>query len=122
MRDNNPSCPNFLEKKDPRFKPLHNTLDAYFNKLHSDGIGRQTKHAEVISVEEETQLWDSGVMDINTPTGLQNAAFFIVGKMFCLRGGQEYRDLQLSQIKRFEDRYVFYEHTSKNRNGSFKQL
>ena len=64
MRDNNPLCPNFLKKKDPRFKLLHNTLDAYFNKLHSDGIGRKTKHAEVISVEEETQLWDSGVMDI----------------------------------------------------------
>ena len=51
-----------------------------------------------------------------------NAAFFVVGKMFCLRGGQEHRGLQLSQLKRYEDRYVYYENTSKNRNGTFKQL
>ena len=59
-----------------------------------------------------------GVIDVDTPTGLQNAAFFIVG----LRGGQEHRGLQLSQLKRFKDRYVYYENTSKNRNGTFKQL
>ena len=47
-------------------------------------------------------------MDTTTPTGLQNAAFFVVGKMICLRGGQEHRGLQLSQLKRFEDKYVYY--------------
>ena len=52
----------------------------------------------------------------------KNAAFFVVGKMICLRGGQEHRGLQLSQLKRYEDRYVYYENTSKNRNGTFKQL
>ena len=31
-------------------------------------------------------------MDVKTPNGLQNAAFF-VGKMFCLQGGQEHRGL-----------------------------
>ena len=61
-------------------------------------------------------------MDTTTPTGLQNAAFFVVGKMFCLRGGQEHRGLQLSQLKRFEDKYVYYKNASKNRNDSFKQL
>ena len=60
------------------------------------------------------------MIDVDTPTGLQNAAFFVVGKMFCLRGGQEHRGLQLSQLKRFKDRYVYYENTSKNRNGTFK--
>ena len=80
------------------------------------------QQSEVISVEEEDQLWKKGVMGTSTPTGLQNAAFFVVGKMFCLRGGQEHKGLQLSQLKRYEDRYVYYENTSKNRNGSFKQL
>ena len=90
MRKKNSDCPNFLDKADNRFKQLHSTLDAYFHKLHSEGIGTQTKHAEVISAEEEDQLWKESVMDIKTPTGLQNAAFFVVGKMFCLRGGQEH--------------------------------
>ena len=80
------------------------------------------KHAEVVTKEEEDQLWREGVMNTTTPVGLQNAAFFVVGKMFCLRGGQEHRGLQLSQLKRFDDKYVYYENVSKNRNGSFKQL
>ena len=111
-----------MDKKDSQFSQLHGMLDAYFHKLHSQGVGRQTKHAETISSEEEDQLWRVGVMDTNTPTGLQNAAFFIVGKMFCLRGGQEHRGLQLPQLKRCTDWYVYYENTSKNRNGSFRQL
>ena len=72
--------------------------------------------------EDENKLWEAGEMDIDTPTGLLNAAFFVVGKMFCLRGGQEHRNLQLSQLKRSEDKYVYYENGSKNRNGTFRQL
>ena len=120
MRDCNPGCPNFLDKKDSRFRQLQGTLDAYFHNLHSEGIGR---HAETISTEEENQLWETGVLDINTPKGLQNAVFYTIGKMFCLRGGQEHRALKLSQLQRCDDgRYVYYENVSKNRNGSFKQL
>ena len=59
-------------------------------------------------------------MNTTTPRGLQNAAFFVVEKMFCLRGGEEHR--QLSQLECLEDKYVYYENASKNTNGSFKQL
>ena len=103
MRSKNPGCPNFLDKKDSRFQQLHGTVDYYFHQLHSEGVGRQTKHAEAISSEEKDHLWRQGVMDTMTPKGLQNAAFFVVGKMFCLRGVQEHRGLQLSQLKRYED-------------------
>ena len=63
-----------MDKKDARFSQLHKTLDPYFHKLHSEGVGRQTKHAEAVSSDED-QLWE-GVMNATTPTGLQNAAFF----------------------------------------------
>ncbi len=63
-----------------------------------------------------------GVKEKWTPTDLQNAAFFVVDKMFCLCGGQDHRGLCLSQLKRFDNKYVYYENTSKNRNGTFKQL
>ena len=43
---------------------------------------RQTKPAEIISREIEDQLWSEKVMDTTTPTGLQNAAFFVVGRCF----------------------------------------
>ncbi len=53
MREINPNCPNFLDKKDGRFKPLQATLDSLFHNLHSQGIGIQMKHAEFFSNEDE---------------------------------------------------------------------
>ena len=106
MRDCNPGCPNFLDKKDSRFRQLQGTLDAYFHNLHCEGIGRQVKHAETISTEEDNQLWETGVLDINTPKGLQNAVFYTIGKMFCLRGGQENSIKALNYNAVMEDMYT----------------
>ena len=64
-----------MDKKDPRFKHLQNTLDALFHNLHSEGIGRQTKQAEVITSEEEEKLWQSRVMSIGCPKGLLNGGW-----------------------------------------------
>ena len=122
MCSKNPACPNFLDKKETRFSQLHKTLDSYFHESHSEGVGRKTKHAEVVTSDEEDQLCNEGVMITVTPTGLQNAAFFVVGKLFCLRGGWMQRGLQLSQLKHFDNKYVYYETFQKSRNDSFKQL
>ena len=82
------------------------------------------KHTEILTKEEEEKLWTSGVMDLTTPTALQIAAFFVVGKMFSLHGGIEHRNLKLSQLKRHQqpDHYVYHENVSKTNNGSFKKL
>ena len=47
--------------------------------------------------------------------------FFYVGKTCCLRGGDEQRNLNLSQFTRYNnpDRYIYSEHGSKNRNRGF---
>ena len=37
-------------------------------------------------------------MGLSSPRPLQNAAFFVVGKFFALRGGVEHRKLKLSQL------------------------
>ena len=124
MRETSPDCPNFLDKHDSRFRQLHHTLDALFHKLHSEGIGVQVKHAEVLTKDDEAKLWDSGVMSATLPKSLQNVAFYVVGKMFTLCGGVKHCSLKLSQIKRNTnpDHYVYYENVSKNTNGSFKQI
>lgn len=124
MREVNPGCINFLNKKDPCFKQLQGTLDVLFHQLHSEGLGTKIKSADVFTQEDEQKLWNSGVLSLDTPKSLQNAAFFTVGKMFCLCGGVEHRALKLSQLKRMDnpDRYIYYENVSKNHNGSFKQL
>ena len=58
------------------------------------------------------------------------AVFFYNGKNFCLRGGQEHRNLKFSQITRDvvpvngqpRVSYVYKENGSKNRSGGLKQL
>ena len=124
MRDHTPGCPNFLDKKDSRFRALQGTLDSLFHQLLSEGIGVQTKRTEVITKEDEEKLWSSGVMGLTTPRSLQNAGFFVVGKMFSLWGGVEHRKLKLSQLTRHydPDHYIYYENVSKTNDGSFKKL
>ena len=79
---------------------------------------------EAISAEEEKQLWESGVLNVSTPTGLLRAMFYMCGKCFCLRGGLEHRNLSVSQLKRLTnpDRYLCLEHSSKNRPGGVDQV
>ena len=79
---------------------FHNTLDALFHNLHTDGIGIKVKHTEIITSEEELKLWESGIMELDTPASLQNAAFYTVGKIFCLRGEQEHRNLKFYMVTR----------------------
>ena len=124
MRAENPAYPNFLDKKDLAFKTFQIALDNLFKKLKLDGIGIDSKHTENISAEEEDSLWASGVLNVSTPKGLLRAVFFICGKCFCLRGGQEHRNLSVSQVKRLTDpdRYVYTENSSKNRPGGLAQV
>ena len=71
--DYNPDCPNFLDKQDSRFQQLHHTLDALFYKLHSEGIGVQVKHADILTKDDEAKSWHSGVMSATSSKSLQNA-------------------------------------------------
>ena len=65
MGEVNPNCPNFLNKK----------KNVWFN-LHSQGLGR-IKHAEIVTPDEEEQLWESGIVNSTTPKALQNAVFHL---------------------------------------------
>ena len=40
----------------------------------------------------------------------------------CLRGGEEHRNLKLSQFKKNDIGYIYTENCSKNRPGGYKQL
>ena len=123
MKSENPMYPNFLEKSNPVFAEFTTTIDNLFKNLRSSGIGA-TKHTESISPEEEELLWTSKVLNVDTPLGLLRAVFFYNGKCFCLRGGQEQRELKISQLERLHDpeRYLYRENSSKNRKGGLKEL
>ena len=64
------------------------------------------------------------ILIVESPKGLLCSVFYFNGKCFCLRGGQEHRDLGITQLQRFykPDRYMYSEKASKNRPGGITKL
>ena len=124
MRSRNTACPNFLDTQDPSFSSFHNASDNVLRDLHVRGIGAETRPTEAFSKDDEEKLWNSGVLGSNNPKSLLHAVFYLNGKNFCLRGGEEQQNLKISQLKRLNnpDRYVYTENASKNRCGGLKQI
>ena len=122
----------FNLSSDPQFESFRNVCDhAYeFRRLHQKGVGTSINHTEALTEDDERKLWDSGVLNIDTPTGLLNCVFYYNGKTFCLRGGEEHRNLKLSQFQCEEVmveqksliHYTYTEHGSKNRSGGMRDF
>ena len=116
--------------RDAAFKPLKNVCDAVFKRLHAKGVGAEIKATPVMNPDDERKLWTSGVLSLSTPIGLLRAVFFYNGKNFCLRSGQEQRNLKLSQVRRETSildgkelsLYVYCEFGSKNRQGGLSSF
>ena len=112
---------NFMEKesRERSYPHLHNAMDHQFRLLRCNGIGVERKQAEVITVEQEKQMWERDVLGTYTPKVLLQTVFFYNGKNFCLRGLLEHQTLRFSQLVRLynPDRYTYYEFGSKNHPG-----
>ena len=124
MRSIKDDCPNILDKSDPRFRAIQRTCEFVYRSLHKEGVGVQVHHAPLISIEEEDQLWQMNILNVSEPKGLHRAVFYYVGKVCCLRGGEEQRNLKVSQFirSRDPDMYTYVENGSKNRTGGLAQL
>lgn len=120
----NPVTLDFLNKDDPRFSSLYHVIDNTLKELQKEGVGSDSKHAECLTKEEEEVRWESGMLGTTSSKALLRAVFFLNGKNFCLRGKQEYKDLGLSNLKRFPnpDHYIYVENYFKNRQGGFRQF
>ena len=113
-------CPNFMNRRDPCFRDLMGALQVKFRGLREEGVGAIVKHAPVVLPEEEQKFWDTKVFGIDSPVALQRAVFFYVGKVCCLRGGEEQRNLKPSQFVRCASPlgYTYIENGSKNYSGA----
>lgn len=132
LKENPNSC-RFMDSKNPAYKPFHNALNNISKRLLSDGIGATKNQARVVTPDEENKLWEKGTIGTHSPNALLNAIFFYCGMYFCLRGGEEHRELKMSQLV-FKDvadpsdssktiRCLEYtEHGSKNRKGLVHQV
>jgi hypothetical protein len=56
-------------------------LIAHYHNLHASGLGREIKHARVLSEDDKEKMWRSGVLGTSSPQALQNAVFYTVGKV-----------------------------------------
>ena len=122
-----------MDTKEDNFRPLHNTIDSFFRKLHSEGVGTNPQQSAIISHGEEDLPWSTGVMGTSNPKQLLNAVFFYCGLNLCLRGGDEQRALKFSQFNHLvvpnpdsptESTicYQYTKHGSKNNLGGIKQV
>ncbi len=82
----------------PVFKPLHQLLDRLYRDLDAQGIGTTKKQSETVSVSEENQLWDTHTIGTDSPQALLFTVFYYNGLNFVLRGGEEHRQLKISQL------------------------
>ena len=96
-------------------------------RLQSKGIGSTHKQAEMLTEEEEEQLWEKNILGDHNPQSLINTMIFMNGLYFALRSGDEHRNLRRSpcQIKVVEQpgRRSYLEYTediSKNRPVGLK--
>ena len=124
MLETSPDAPWFLDQSVTMFREIHRTCNTVYRGLHKAGVGAVVRHTAVFTVEEENKLWENDILSIKSPKALQRAVFFYVGKLFCVRGGDEQRRLGPSQFVRLTnpDRYNYTEHGSKNRSGGLAQL
>ena len=97
-------------------------MDSLDRKLRSEGVGAEKHLAKPFTIDDENKFWSLGEMGMNTPVSLLQAVFYYNGKIFCLRGGEEHRNLKVSQFRRTEKGYTYTETSSKNCQGGMSQL
>ena len=72
-----PRACHFMIHKDVRFQPLHIVLNNLSKRLLRKGIGAEKKQARVVTIEEENELWDKGVIGRHSPKSLQCCVFLL---------------------------------------------
>lgn len=103
MRQKNPPTPNFMNRKDFRFKVLHDKIDSAFSDYEEQGNGSQKRpppHMTSITLEQENNLWEQGILGTDSPLKLLRAVFYHMSRVFFIKGATKHRYLKLSQFRR----------------------
>ena len=116
---------NFI-KEGTQLNDFRIALDTRMKELHATGVGLKKLSSDPVTMEEELQLWETGVFNSTTATGLSNAIFYYNGKLFGFRGFQEHINCKASQFEILYDkdnkvRYIkFTPGQRKNSQGGIK--
>ena len=69
------------------------TLDSEMKRLSSTSQYIHKRQAEPITVEDESLLWELGLLGTTSPTVLLHTLVYMVGLYFALRSGSEHEQL-----------------------------
>ncbi len=94
----------FFEKKGHTWKLLdgkllnsvRNTVDNIMKRHSMARIAQKVKRFKLISITDEEEMWDFGVLGEETPDVLRNTVMYLIGLTFALRGVG--RNIELSEI------------------------
>ncbi len=81
----------FLE--DESFTELKFMLDNEMKKRTREGLACPVKQADVITEDQENQLWTMGILGKDKPLQLLRTVLYLLGINLALRAGQEHRVL-----------------------------
>ncbi len=112
------------------FMQVQNTLDSTMKARARKGVVRAERQAEVITTEEEEQLWSRGILGSDTPRKLLHTLVYLIGLNYALRAGQEHRSLRFGVANKSQlrllvndkgEHYLRYtEDSSKANQGGLK--
>ena len=85
---------NFRFFNDDFFSKLRTSLDTVMKEGSAAGIGVHSKRAEVITLDEENQLWSKNILGDGNGKQSVETLVYLLGLHFALRGGKEHRQLR----------------------------
>ena len=87
-----------IDEKNPAFNLFYNALDSKMKELAKKGIVIEVNRADEISTEEESLLWEKGVINLHTAMGLSNGVYYYNCKLFGLRARDEHAGMKRWQL------------------------
>ena len=114
---------NIIEDKE--FKVVRDIFDGYLKVIQMEEPVK-AKQASTITPEQESDLWERGFLNMQTPSGLQTLFLFLLAKYFALRGGEEIRGFDRTTVELIPlpnglMRITFMERKSKTNQGGYKK-
>ncbi len=100
-------------------------------ELSTAGIICHKKQAQPITLQQEEEMWQNGILGNDTPEKLVNTLLYLIGIYFALHAYDEHKNLKVgtySQLKIKIDPHTNYcyleymENQSKNNQGGIKSL
>ncbi len=79
---------------DPKFLDLKFTLDNIMKICTKEGLCKPVQQADIIILEQEDILWQSGILGKDKPEQLLNTLIYVLDVNLALRAGKEHHSLQ----------------------------